>query len=56
MMEEGTRQVVKLRVDFFIDTDSIRDAEKLLDAWLKPGEDDDRLVSYEETYSCWTYV
>lgn len=51
-----TRQVVKLTVEFFIDAESIRDAEKRLDAWLAPQEDDDALVQYGTAGSCWTWV
>lgn len=47
----------KLTVEVFIDpgdAGSLRDAEKLLDDWLRDAEDDDRLISYRVARCDWT--
>ena len=50
---EMPKRTTTLRVVFHIDVNEIRDAEKLLDAWLAPQGDDDQLISYE-VEEAWT--
>jgi hypothetical protein len=38
-----------ITVVFDIDAETDRDAEKLLDHWLRDAEDDERLIGYEVT-------
>lgn len=40
------RGVAKLTVEFSIVAETMRDAEKVLDAIVRPGEDDERLIEY----------
>jgi hypothetical protein len=47
------KALAKLSVEFYIDAERLRDAEKLVDHWLRIGEDDDRLVSYRVSGEEW---
>ena len=38
--------LVTLTVKFEIEAESVREAEKALNIWLRDAEDDDRLVEY----------
>ena len=44
---------VTLTVEFEIHATSVREAEKLLDVWLRPAEYDDALKRYEVVKTEW---
>ena len=45
---------VTLTVEFEIHATSVREAEKLLDVWLRPAEYDDQLKQYKVVKTEWT--
>ena len=45
------KAVARMAVEFVIDAESLRGAEKLLDQWLSSAKDDDRLIEYRVNWS-----